>query len=303
MQPGDTIGICAPAGPVPEDELFRGVDLLHKRGYRTKVAAATVTEVQPLRYLANDDRSRLQGLHELLVDDDVGMVLCARGGYGTQRLYPYLPPLMRDYPNKVLCGYSDITGLHTAFRGRLTRIHGPNLSTLLAMDDLSSCWFWNLVEQHVAAVELPETETTLDVLVPGTASGVLEGGNLCILAHCCGTQFQPQFSNCIVLLEDVGEPLYRVDRYLTQLINSGALYNAVGFILGTVSPAAGATETVDSGELRQLWLDRLAPLQVPVVAGARFGHVANPYALPMGVHATLDADCRKITIQTPMNTG
>ncbi len=302
LQPGDTIGLCAPAGPVPHEELAAGIAMLQARGYRTIVAEGVSGSVAPFPYLANDDEVRFSGLQALLNNPEVKLVLCVRGGYGTQRLYPWLPDLTTRHYQKILCGYSDITGLHTALRCNVSRIHGPNLSTLLAMDTSSSDWFWSLLEYPTSPIQLPATTETIDVLVPGKTVGTLEGGNLCLLAHSCGTRFQPQFSGCIVLLEDVGEPLYRIDRFLTQLLNSGAFHGVAGIVAGTVSPSAGSTESCEPQQLRQLWMDRLAPLGVPVVSGCRFGHISNPLALPLGLPAVLDTQTRCITLLASITT-
>ncbi len=296
LRPGDVIGICAPAGPVPTEELQRGIALLHARGYRTKVAKDVYTNLPPFPYLANEDNKRFQGLNSLLKDDEVGLILCARGGYGSQRLYPLFTPLPKRFGGKILCGYSDITGLHNALRGTIQRLHGPNLSTLLAMDKESQEWFWRLLEAPETPANLPQDSSTIDVLVEGQATGLLEGGNLCLLAHSCGTQFHPQFDGCIVLLEDVGEPLYRIDRYLTQLLNSGSFSNVAGFVLGTVTPAPGTNSGVEPNQLNKLWCDRLSPLNVPIVAGLRFGHVENPLAMPLGVRTELNATARVVTL-------
>jgi muramoyltetrapeptide carboxypeptidase len=119
---------------------------------------------------------------------------------------------------------------------------------------------------------------------PGRAEGPLRGGNLAVLASLCGTPLQPSFRGAIVLLEDLNEPAYRLDRLCTQLLLSGAFEGAAGFVVGDLS-----AEGEDNDGRDEAVGERLSTLGVPVVLGAPFGHAGRNQPVALGVPHALDA--------------
>ena len=174
--------------------------------------------------------------------------------------------------------------------------HSPNATSLRNLDALSSDVFWRSLEQTEALGTLPANSDTLQTIVGGTAEGELAGGCICLLAHACGSRYPPDFAGKIVLLEDVGEAVYRVDRDLTQLRNAGAFDNAAGFVIGTITRWQQSEAEPPVNTPSALWQDFFARMGKPAIAGFPFGHEPNPLTLPLGVRAHLDATNRALTL-------
>jgi muramoyltetrapeptide carboxypeptidase len=289
---GSRVVVVAPSGPVPADRLDAGLAVLASWGLEVEVARH-VREVHPrLGYLAADDAARAGDLVRAWCDPGVAAVLCARGGYGAQRVSDLLDwPALAAAGPKVLVGFSDVTALHQAFGARLglSTVHGPVVSSLGAGDRVSQEHLRRLLLEPESGLAL--THRPLRALRPGQAEGVLVGGNLALLAAEVGTAGSLPAAGAIAVLEDVGEPPYRLDRLLTQLLRSGWFDGVRAVVLGDVSGST-APETV-----RELVLDRLGPLGVPVADGGPFGHEARNLAFPLGLTARLDADAGTLVLR------
>jgi muramoyltetrapeptide carboxypeptidase len=304
LRPGDAIGVIAPAGPVPEAELNAGVETLRMRGYRVEVGAHVLDRLPDRDYLAGHDAARAEDLNAMLARDDIRAVFCARGGYGSMRLFPLLRLEEAARRPRIFTGYSDITSLHLALTqgaGQIT-FHGPNLTALPRLDAVSSELFWRLLEAPEPYGALPAPPEAITTLVGGCAVGELAGGNLCLLAHACGSRFTPDLRDKIVLIEDVNEAVYRADRDLMQLRNAGCLDGVAGFVVGTLTGWRKAEADPPRNNPDVLWQDFLAPLGKPTIVGFPFGHEPNPLTLPLGVRACLDADARTLTLLEPAVT-
>lgn len=296
--PGDKIGVIAPAGPVPAEELRKGVALIEQRGYQVVIGPHVLDRLEGCNYLAGLDAHRLEDLHTLFAREDLAAIFCARGGYGSMRLFPLLDlDLLRRHP-KLFVGYSDITSLHLALNqsAGLVTIHGPNLTQLPRLNERSSASFWNLLENPSEVGLIPMQPEETSTLVGGVAEGELAGGNLCLLAHACGSRFSPDLKGKLVLIEDTGEAIYRVDRFLVQLRNAGQLDQAAGFIVGTITGWREQERDPPANSPETLWRQLLEPLGKPTLIGFPFGHEPDPLSLPLGVRARLNADERTLTL-------
>lgn len=301
IAPGCTIGIVSPAGPVPRESVERGVAAIEARGYRAVLGESVFATTDECDYLAGTDAQRAADLNGMIARVDVDAILCTRGGYGCARLLGHLDtrPLLR-HP-KPFIGYSDITALHLALERHhgMATFHGPMAAKLPHLGDTMAAVFWRMLEDPSPAGTLPVDTAGLTTLVPGEATGRLGGGCLCLLAHACGTDCAPDFARRIVLIEDVGEPVYRVDRDMAQLDRARLLHSAAGFVVGNVT-GWKEKEGVDShNDIHRVWERYLLPLGKPTILGYPFGHVAQPLTLPLGVLARLDADARTLTILEP----
>jgi muramoyltetrapeptide carboxypeptidase len=227
-------------------------------------------------------------------DPEVRAVVCARGGYGAQRMVDLLDweSLAAAGP-KVLLGFSDVTALHQAFAARLglATLHGPVVSSLGRADEASRDHLRIMLLDPQPGTSL--TPTPARTLVGGTAEGVLVGGNLALLAAEVGTRTSVTAAESLAVLEDVGEELYRLDRLLTQLLRSGWFDGVRGIVLGDVT---GGPSMEAVGDLA---LDRLAPLGMPMVAGVPVGHGPHNLAFPFGVPTLLDADAGTLVLREP----
>ncbi|MEU5866739.1 MULTISPECIES: LD-carboxypeptidase [unclassified Nonomuraea] len=282
MQQGDTVAIVMPSGPPSAVLLGRGVERLEARGLKV-VAGPHALDRQDLDYLAGEDAARAADLQAAWCDPAVSVVFCGRGGYGAARLLDLLDwDAMRAAGPKVLVGSSDITALHNAFAIELgvPTLHGPMPACDLIAGEQGpepSSWesLWAALAGERATVRGDR------VLVPGRAEGVLTGGNLSLLASMCGTRYQPSFDGRLVLLEDIGEEPYRIDRMVTQLLQAGAFDGVRGIVLGS---------WVDCGDPYPVLVDRLAPLGVPVVAGLPVGHGSPQMSVWLGELGAIDTE-------------
>ncbi|MEU3462220.1 LD-carboxypeptidase [Streptomyces sp. NPDC006733] len=296
LVPGDRVAIVAPSGPVPRERIDAGVDLLRGWGLDPVVAPHVLRTHPYLGYLAGEDRDRARDLQQAWCDPSVAAVICARGGYGVQRMVDLLDwEAMRAAEPKAFVGYSDITVLHEAFATRLglATVHGPMAAAATFLKD-------GPTQDHLRHTLMePETVRVLTspaarTMVPGRARGRTLGGTLCLLAAELGTPgARPGAAGGILLLEDVGEEPYRLDRYLTQLLRSGWLDGVAGIVLGSWAEC-GPYDT-----LRPLLLDRLGGLGVPIVEELGFGHCDSAITVPLGLPAVLDAGARTLTMEVP----
>ncbi|MEU6572454.1 LD-carboxypeptidase [Streptomyces sp. NPDC046805] len=295
LAPGARVAVVAPSGPVPEERLQAGLDILRGWDLDPVVAPHVLDRHGELGYLAGADADRAADLQRAWCDPTVSAVLCARGGYGAQRMVDLLDwDAMRAAGPKVLVGFSDVTVLHQAFATRLglVTLHGPAAA---GVDFIKSTH----AQEHLrATLFAPETVRTVatggTALVPGRARGVTLGGCLALLATDLGTPLaHPGARGGLLLLEEVGEQPYCIDRLLTQLLRSGWLDGVTGIGLGSWA-RCGPYE-----ELRPVLVDRLGGLGVPVAEELGFGHCDEALTVPFGVTAELDADTGTLTLDEP----
>lgn len=285
LRPGDRVAVVSPSGPVAPERLAAGVAVLASWGLDPVVADHARGTDPRFGYLSADDATRAADLTAAWLDPALRAVVCARGGYGAQRMVDLLDwPALAAVGPKVLLGFSDVTTLHQAFGARLglSTQHGPVVSSLGRADEPTRTHLRSMLLDPVAGTSLTPVPAT--ALVPGAAEGVLVGGNLALLAAGVGTPGTMTAAGSIVVLEDVAEDLYRVDRLLTQLLRSGWFDGVLGVVLGDF------TDCGSPAAVHDLALDRLGPLGVPVLAGVPFGHETRNLAFPLGVPAVLDAD-------------
>ncbi|MEV7073883.1 LD-carboxypeptidase [Streptomyces sp. NPDC093990] len=295
LAPGARVAVVAPSGPVPEERLQAGLDVLRGWDLDPVVASHVLDRHSGFTYLAGTDADRAADLQNAWCDPSVDAVLCARGGYGVLRMVDLLDwDALRAAGPKVLVGFSDVTALHEAFAARLglVTLHGPMAA---GVDFIKNA----RAQEHLrATLFAPETVRTIasggTALVPGRARGTTLGGCLCLLASELGSAHaRPGARGGLLCLEDVGEETYRLDRYLTQLLRAGWFDGVRGVLLGS-------WERCEPYErVRALLLDRLGGLGVPVVEEFGFGHCEGALTIPFGVAAELDADAGTLTLDEP----
>ncbi len=287
LRRGDLIGVAALSGPVEADALQAGCAELRRLGYGVR-PASNVNRRSGVLGLAGEDEERLAGYRQLLLDPEVKAILFARGGYGVQRILPRLDPTEVALHPKIHCGFSDVTALSGFLLRRcgIPSFHGPMVAADLAagLEPLSARFFPSMLEgSGPSEVLFPRP----DVLVPGGMSGPLMGGCLSLLASSVGTPDEFLFDGSVVFFEEAREEAYRLDRMLGTLLAAGRFDRLAGVLVGSLSLITfGGRE--DPDRLRQLLLERLSPLGVPVVAGLPSGHSGPNVALPVGARAVWD---------------
>lgn len=281
---GARVALVAPAGPVRSAaELDVAVEQARSLGWEPVLGTnAQLTH----GYLAGADTARLADLNTALRDDRIDGIWCLRGGYGAMRLLHELDvDAMRRSP-KPLIGYSDITVLHAALgcAANVVTYHGPTARSLMSPFSRDS-FVRAVVERRDPCGTAAEART----LRPGRAEGRLVGGNLALLAALCGTPFAPDYTDAILVIEDVGEATYRIDRMLRQLALSGALSRLAGLAFGHFTEGTPAHDA-NSCALDEILLEAADMADVPAVAGIPMGHIDDQWTIPLGATAELDAD-------------
>ena len=279
LRPGATIGIAAPGGPVDPARFAEGCELWREAGFRVVHRDDLVAR---RGYLAGADARRVRELAGLVSDRRVDAIVCARGGYGCDRILDRLDPAAFRAARKPLIGYSDITALllWQQRRAGLAGFHGPMLERGRELD---RGVFAELLAQLAGEPAQPLRGRGCG---GGRAEGRLVGGSLTMLAASIGTAWEVDTRGAILLLEEVGERPYRVDRMLQQLRSAGKLAEVAGVGVGDVSSCHDPKYA--SPEAEEVILEVLRPLKLPLVLGLPFGHLPENRAWPFGARATID---------------
>ncbi|MEO9510664.1 MAG: LD-carboxypeptidase [Flavobacteriaceae bacterium] len=302
LKKGNTIGLIAPGYAVKPEILERMKETLVEIGF---VPFHTDRIHGNHGYFSNTDEERAADLNEMFKNPKIDAILCARGGYGCTRIMQ-----MIDYENiktnpKILVGFSDITALLNGIYKEtgLITFHGPVGSTLT--DEYSKQQFSNVLTspkypKTITNVVLQDKKMIEDpvydryTIIPGQATGKLVGGSLTLINALIGTPHEIDFTNAIVCIEDVEEAPYRIDRMLTQLIEGPTFKKAKGIVFG-VCAGCNSNSSSNSFTLKEVIMDRVAPLNIPAAYGMSFGHVPNNFTFPIGINAKWDAD--KMTLK------
>lgn len=288
LRPGDHVRVIAPSSPFDRALVLRGIGWLGQR-YRVEFDRSLFAAEG---FLAGSDARRLAELDAAL-ESDAAAIVAARGGYGVTRIAHRANwKALADKP-KWLVGFSDITALHVEVsRIGVASLHGHNIAGLGRGDDRART-------QWVTALEQPETVRRflgLTALHPGKSEGPLVGGNLSLLYACAAAGRLRFPRGSVLVIEEIGESSYRVDRMLTALQVSGALDAVSGVVVGTLTDCAAGRYGVTAEEVIR---ERLHALRVPVVTGLPVGHGAENAPLPLGFDALLDAGSGTLETRAP----
>jgi muramoyltetrapeptide carboxypeptidase len=276
--------LVAPAGPLAQDRIDASAERCRSLGLEPVIAPAASARH---RYMAGVDALRLADLQSALDDPSIDGIWALRGGYGTLRIVDALD-FARQLADPIpFIGFSDNTSIHVRHAAiGVVSFHGPHPGGDFPPE--TEEFFRRVLFVPEPAGRIPEREgdPAARALVSGCAEGPLIGGNLAILAAMCGTPHAVAARGCILFLEDVGEPAYRVDRMIQQLRASGVLDGVRGLACGRFS--AGPTD--DPHPVSEVLAELADRLQVPAVIDLPFGHVPHNCTLPVGSRAVLDAD-------------
>jgi muramoyltetrapeptide carboxypeptidase len=291
LSEGARVALVAPAGPLRGDEdLARAISNVRSFGWEPVVGDHALARDG---YFAGVDEQRAADLNHALLDDSIDALWCLRGGYGTMRILDLIDYDAMARRPKPMIGYSDITALHAAFarRSDVVTYHGPTARAKLSTFSRESL-ACALVHGGDSCGAAPQAR----VLRGGSAHGVLAGGNLALLSALAGTAYAPRLDDTILVLEDIDEAVYRVDRMLRQLLLAGLLDGVRAIVFGACT---NCPEASDDGARR---LDDVIAeiadlLAVPAMSGAPVGHIDDQWTLPLGAAAALDTDRRTLAVQ------
>ena len=305
LKPGDTIGIIAPGTAVSSpDDLQKVKELMDFFGLKFRFGRNVL---KGTGYKTRTVAERVDDIHEMFADKNINGVMCVRGGYGSGQLLDKIDYKLIASNPKIFLGYSDITAMHLAVNkfANLVTYHGPvGLSpfTPMTMNFFKKAVFNT---EPIGELMNPSDKSSIHQAHPvriikgGKATGRMTGGNLSLITSLMGTKYEIDTKDKILLLEDVDELPFRIDRMLTQLRLAGKLHQAKGIVFGECSgcnsnkPDASTTWDYSLGEV----LDNiLGDLNIPVFYGLAFGHTGDQFTIPLGLTAEIDADNYKLTI-------
>lgn len=283
LKKGSTIGIVAASSPFLKSSFLRGVKILETLGFKVKYGKKIFSKKG---YLAGPDKERAREFNKMLADKDIDAIMFARGGYGVQRILGDIKFELLSKKPKLIIGYSDLTALSAYITShlRITCVHGPVVTGLEALESEKVKALFKIV---TAKKPLGQIEAgKLRVIKKGQAQGVFLGGCLTLISTNIGTPYHLITKDSILFLEDTGERLYRYDRMLTQLKNSGALENVRGIVFGPLGLEPSET---NPDSLWEMIADVMRDFKGPIVYGLKSGHTEPFFSLPLGVQCTLTA--------------
>ncbi|MBR1680937.1 LD-carboxypeptidase [bacterium] len=276
---GDTIGIIAPAGCVEnEEKAMKAKFFFENLGYKIVFGKNIFNKNN---YLAGSDEQRLEDLHAFFADENINAIFCLRGGYGSLRLINKIDyELIRKNP-KFFAGYSDITALCIMFlkRSGLITYHAPLFQSDFGTDKPSNYTFAKFLNAytHFKNEEIKSSK----VYKTGNAQGILLGGNLSTITSLCGINFVPN-EKFIFFAEDLNEPVYKIDKMFTQLLNINEFKeNIQGLILGDF------LRVDDKNYLEDLFKELAQNLNIPVLGGFKITHKKDKLTIPVGANAKI----------------
>ena len=294
LNKGDVIGIVCPSGFMPVEKASECIRVLNEEwGFQTKVGKTLGNQ---FNYFSGTDEERLNDFQQMLDDDEVKAILCARGGYGLSRIIDKIDFKKFKKQPKWIIGYSDVTILHSHLYSNyyISSIHAPMAA---AFNDAG--YINRFVQSLRHALEGKKLKYSCDpheFNKKGEAIGELVGGNLTLLAHLAGTDSDIKTRGRILFLEDVGEYLYNIDRMMYQLKRSGKLSRLAGLIVG------GFTDNKDTDRpfgqtAYEIIHDAVKEYDYPVCYGFPVSHEKENYALKIGVGYKLEVRKSKVVLE------
>ena len=292
LKKGDTIGIVAPANSGSKDKVLSSKKKLENLGYKVKFGKHIF---DTWHSFAGTDKNRVSDINNFFKDPEIDAIMCLRGGYGSVRIVEDLDIEMIRKNPKVFIGYSDITTLHSAMNQKagLVTFHGPMAtSNFFDIEKFTVDSF----RESVEGTQPKEIKNPIELraITGGKAFGVVAGGNLTTLMGDMGTPNELDFKGKILFIEEIREPTYKIDRALSQLLNSGKLDQLNGIILGDFNNCIPASDY--DMPLMDLLEDRLKGLDIPIIYNFKSGHCKPMVTLPLGIE--LEIDCDELTIRS-----
>ena len=294
LKKGDRVGVVAPAGPVDQKTLEKGLSVIKRMGF-CPVLAEHIYEKD--RYLAGTDAQRTKDLHGFFRDPEIRGIFCARGGYGVNRVLPRLNPSIISENPKVFVGSSDITLLilFLVQQCSMVTFHGPMIAGNFGRYPMtkSKRQFGRILLGNKAGKRLTAKEAR--IFRPGVGEGKLIGGCLTLLCRSLGTPWEIRTRNKILLLEDVNEPIYKIDGMLWHLKQAGKFRGIRGIIFGEMVNCQPSKKT--NGSFNEILKEVFAGSSFPIVTDFPSGHGREMLTLPMGVEAKLDTKTKTLEFE------
>lgn len=283
LRKGDTVGIVAPSGNFDKESFEKGIEAIEKMGFKTFWREDIFLRE---RYMAGDDKRRASELMEMFADERIKAIFSVRGGYGSGRILPLLKKqAIIDNP-KIFVGYSDNSFLLNFFVQECSMVsfHGPMVAGDLArgLSPYEEDAFTRLLTSDKPLGELKIEG--IEVLQRGKAEGMLTGGCLSIIISTMGTRYELDTREKILFLEDTNEPIYRLDRMLTQLRIAGKLERVKGIVFGNICGNRGEED------FKKMVAETFLNTKAPILYKLPAGHGDCSITLPFGIRIKIDAN-------------
>ncbi len=291
---GDLIGIVSPAGPTSYEELQRGISVLKKMGFRCVVGKNALLRNG---FLAGSDEERAEDFMDMIKNPEIAAILCARGGYGVNRIMPQLDFSLIKKAKKPIIGSSDITILLNYINSRCSLIsfHGPMAAGSFGRTDMTKSRkpFCQALMGDMDMYNYSKRSAW--IISSGRSEGRLAGGCLTLLVRSLGTPFEIQTRNRILIIEDVNERPYKIDAMLWQLKEAGKFKGIRGIVFGEMincQPNKNEPYT-----LKKTISDFFQNDRFPILMNCPIGHGKEIWTLPLGAAAILDSEAKRLTIK------
>jgi len=298
LHKGATIGVIAPASAAHRKQANEGIAYLKNRGYRVKTAPNLT---RGKHYLAGNDELRLRWLEKIILDPEVDAVICVRGGYGLLRIIDKIDyRRLASIPPKIIVGYSDITALQMTLLSKLGWVSysGPMVASDMSgqFDSYSEEWLWKMITglPYPLILRNPEGEE-MNVYRHGTADGTLIGGCLSLITPLLGTEYMPNLEGAVLIVEDIGEKTYHLDKQLHLLRIHGVFDKISALILGHFVNCFPKNPK-RSFTMREFLDDVVGGYDFPVISNFAYGHIRKRLTLPLGARVRVATDPVKIEI-------
>ncbi|MBN2282002.1 MAG: LD-carboxypeptidase [Candidatus Marinimicrobia bacterium] len=290
IKQGDTIGIIAPASAAKRKSTQLGLEYLKKQGYQIKLSPHLN---RAYKYLAAPDEIRVRHLQDFLLDSEIHHIFCVRGGYGLLRIIDKIDyEKLKSIPPKTLVGYSDITALQLSLLKKLGWVtySGPMVASEMGNDfsQFSENWLWKVLTLNNGQLNFQNpADDPIKIFRQGQARGNLIGGCFSLITPLLGTTYLPDLEGAILFIEDVGEPAYKIDKFLQYLKLHGVFHKISGLIIGKFS---GAFKEKDRKNftLEELLQDTLPEVDIPIITNFAYGHVKQRFTMPVGGKFKID---------------
>lgn len=291
LKKGDTVGLICPSSFISEERKAQCIETVEKLGFKVKCADNLTTDLAG--YMAGSGEVRGQWINRMFADDEVKGIFCIRGGDGSSRVMEYLDyDLIKNNP-KVFVGYSDVTNLHLALTQNcdMVTFHGPMVSSNMVDsfdEETKESFFQTINAEESFSFKNPEG-VPVKVLVEGKAEGALTGGNLSLLSASMGTPYEMDTEGKILFIEEVCEPITKIEKWIYHLRNAGKLEKCKGILLGQFTKIVNDDENYD---YLCVIKDAVEGLGIPVMYDVQSGHGSQIMTLPMGAKCKMDtSDC------------
>jgi muramoyltetrapeptide carboxypeptidase len=290
LRDGSRVALVAPSGILPNPaHVGRAEDNVRSLGW-IPITGRNVSRIHG--YLAGTDEERIADLNNAIRDESIDAIWCVRGGYGAMRLLRDIDYSALKANPRPFIGFSDITAFHAAIWKEcgIVSFHGPT-----ARGELSDFSRASLVRAVVDQTSCCGIAPDARVLKSGKARGRLAGGNLALISSLMGTPWSVDFDGAILVLEDIDEAVYRVDRMMRQLVLAGALSKCAAIVAGDFRPPANETNE-QNRFIDEVLAEAAEEAGIPCLSGAPFGHIQDQWTIPLGATAELDTHSKSLEI-------